>query len=110
MPGIEHPFRPLLNVVMLGQDAEWVDAVRNEADRIGLNELLVAQSPEEVVALLSGGFPAVTHLLLQPKAAGKMLPDLVDLTVGQSFGVVLVLLGEPALLDDTLVSDRKSVV
>ncbi len=102
MPGIDPPQRSVFNIVMLGNDPRWIEAVRAQAEHLGLDRVHVAHTPEEVLPLLSGGFPPVSHLLLQPSAAGNMLPELIDLTIGQSFGVVLVLLGEPAMLDQHL--------
>ena len=57
-------------------------------------------TPEEVMTLLAGGFPPVSHLLLQPGSAGDLLPELVDMTTGQRTGIALVVLGEPAPLPD----------
>ena len=82
-------------IVLLGNDPVWRDDVRRQAAELGLANLHIAQSADEVLGLLAGGFPPVSHLLLQPECAGSLLPELLDLTIGQSSGVHLVLLGEP---------------
>ena len=82
------------NVVILGNDPLWLDDIHRQADEIGLTQLHITSNPEEVLARLSGGFPPVSHLLLQPRCAGNLLPEVLDLTIGQSSGVTLVLLGE----------------
>jgi EAL domain-containing protein (putative c-di-GMP-specific phosphodiesterase class I) len=110
MPGIDAPLRPQLNVVMLGSDPAWIAAVRMQAAHLGLARVHVAHTPEDVVPLLSGGHPPVTHLLMQPSSAGDMLPELIDLTIDQALGVVLVLLGDPALLDQFLLSQAATHV
>jgi EAL domain-containing protein (putative c-di-GMP-specific phosphodiesterase class I) len=81
------------HVVLLGNDPAWIADVRRQAAAMGLGLFDVTSDPEKVLALLSGGFPPVTHLLLQPDCAGALLPELLDLTLGQAAGVTLVLLG-----------------
>jgi len=110
MPGIEPLGRALLNIVMLGTDPAWIAAVRAQAHSIGLERVHVAKTAEEVLPLLSGGFPPVTHLLLEPNSAGDLLPELVDLTVGQAFGVVLVMLGEASTLNASVLTQAATVV
>lgn len=99
MPAVIPPDRQRLNVVLLGHDPGWADAVRGQATELGIQNVHMAASPEEVITLLSGGFPPVTHLLLQPAAAGAMMAELIDMTVGQSLGVSLIVLGEGTTLD-----------
>ena len=84
-----------LHVVLLGDDPAWITDVQRQAESIGLPRFQVTPDPEKVLALLSGGFPPVSHLLLQPRCAGELLPELLDLTLGQTSGVTLVLLGAP---------------
>ena len=81
------------HVVLLGNDPAWIADVKRQAEAIGLPLFEVTSDPEKVLALLSGGFPPVSHLLLQPRCAGSLLPELLDLTLGQTSGVTLVLLG-----------------
>jgi EAL domain-containing protein (putative c-di-GMP-specific phosphodiesterase class I) len=89
-----------LNIVLLGSSPAWLAAVREQARALGIETIHYARTPQEVMTLLAGGSPPVSHLLLQPNSAGNLLPELIDMTVGQPSGVVLVVLGEPALLPD----------
>ncbi len=84
---------------MLGTDPVWHDDVQRQALQLGIGQVYETSSAEEVLTLLSGGFPPVSHLLLQPRYAGNLLSELLDLTIGQASGVTLVLLGEPELED-----------
>lgn len=47
------------------------------------------------MALLVGGFPPVSHLLLQLGSAGSLLPELIEMTINQPGGISLVVLGDP---------------
>ena len=84
---------------MLGNDKVWHDDVQRQAMQLGIGPVYETTSAEEVLTLLSGGFPPVSHLLLQPRYAGNLLSELLDLTIGQPSGVTLVLLGEPEVED-----------
>lgn len=94
MPGAE--IRDLIhNIVLLSSNSGWVDETRAQARALGLVRVHTTGCVQEVLALLAGGFPPVSHLLLEPDAAGSLLSELVDLTAGQRDGVELVVIGEP---------------
>ena len=88
------------NIVLLSGSADWMHDVCDQALELGLGPIHTASTPQEAMTLLAGGFPPVSHLLLQPTSAGDLLPELVDMTAGQSAGIALVVLGEPAPLPD----------
>lgn len=85
-------------MVLLGSHPDWTQGARSQALRLGAGVLRQAASAQEVIALLAGGFPPVTHVVLQPQAAGDLLAELVDMTAGQRAGIGLVVLGEAAAL------------
>jgi EAL domain-containing protein (putative c-di-GMP-specific phosphodiesterase class I) len=66
---------------------------------MGIDLLHTTDNPQEAVLRLAGGFPAVSHLLMDAGSAGSLLPQLVDLTAGESpHGIALVVLGDAGTL------------
>jgi len=86
------------NIVMLSASTLWTAAATEQARELGVGPIHTANSPQEAIALVAGGSPPVSHLLLQPHSAGDLLPDLVEMTAGQETGASLVVLGEPEAL------------
>jgi EAL domain-containing protein (putative c-di-GMP-specific phosphodiesterase class I) len=84
-----------LNIVLLSESPAWERAASEQASALGVGPIHATHSPQEAVSLLAGGFPPVSHLLLQPNSAGNLLSELVDMTAGRHDGVALVVLGEP---------------
>ncbi len=89
-----------LNIVLLSASPAWERATCEQADELGLGPIHSAHSPQEAMSLLAGGFPPVSHLLLQPQCAGDLLSELIDMTAGRRDGIALVVLGEPNPLPD----------
>jgi len=66
---------------------------------MGISALRTTSDAREAVTLLAGGFPPVSHLLLQTSTAGDLLPQLVNLTAGEApHGIALVVLGDAGRL------------
>ncbi len=86
------------NIVLLSNSRAWLDAVHLQASSLGVEPIHIAHSAQEVVILLAGGSPPVSHLLLQANSAGDFLTELIDMTAGQQSGVSLVVIGEPERL------------
>jgi EAL domain-containing protein (putative c-di-GMP-specific phosphodiesterase class I) len=83
-------------LLLLSRDEKWCDSARGEAARLGGARLLSVTDACHAVELLSGG-EHFSHLLMHPPTAEGLLPDLIDLTVGEAeSGIAAVLLGEGA--------------
>ncbi len=83
------------NLLLLSGDDHWSSAVREQAGAMGIARVTTAANAQDAVTRLSGGFPPVSHLLLQPSSAGDLLPQLVHLTAGETpNSAALVVLGE----------------
>ena len=84
-----------LNIVLLSESPAWEIAACEQASALGVGPIHATHSAQEAVSLIAGGFPPVSHLLLQPRTAGNLLSELIDMTAGRHDGVSLVVLGEP---------------
>ena len=101
-PAATHPGWHLL---LLSRDPAWADAVRHELDRQGRGTVAVATSPEDALTRLVEPSHAYSHLLVEPKAAGPYLRDLVGVSARKGGShVQLLLLGDAndAMVDPTL--------
>ena len=83
---------PELNILLL-TDRDWTKAAREQAHELGLPPIHAAGSAREAVALLARGHHPISHLFLQADSAEEFLPELVDMTAGQTNGISLVVLG-----------------
>jgi EAL domain-containing protein (putative c-di-GMP-specific phosphodiesterase class I) len=93
------------NLLLLGLSQAWEGAVCDEAAKLGVRHLEYAPSPREAMLRIAGGFPAVSHLLLQDTGSDELLDELVDLTAAQCpQGVEMVVLGLP----DRLLGNRSA--
>ncbi len=88
-----------INLLLLSGNPVWSCAVTEAARSMGIDRVLTTGSAQEAVVRLAGGFPPVSHLLIDPGAAGPLLPQLVDLTAGESpSGIAMVVLGDAGQL------------
>ncbi len=84
-----------LNLVLLSDSLSWSRDVSAQARAMGITAVHTTADAREAVTLLAGGFPAVSHLLLQPSQAGDLLPQLVNMTAAEApHGIALVVLGD----------------
>jgi EAL domain-containing protein (putative c-di-GMP-specific phosphodiesterase class I) len=84
-----------LNILLLSAHQGWAGALGEQAQAMGITHVQTAHSAQDAVMRLSGGFPPISHLLLHPGSAGDLLPQIVNLTAGESpNGTALVVLGE----------------
>ena len=84
-----------INLLLLSRNPAWSCAVSDEAQAMGIGLLHETDNPQEALVRLAGGFPPVSHLLIGAGAAGPLLPQLIDMTVGESpNGIALVVLGD----------------
>ena len=82
-----------MTLLLLIGCGDWERSARREANALGRDDMESA-SADQVVARLAGG-NTVSHLLLQPSAAGRMLGPLLQMTAGEAdSGTALILLGE----------------
>jgi EAL domain-containing protein (putative c-di-GMP-specific phosphodiesterase class I) len=87
------------NLLLLSGDPAWSFAVNQAAGAMGIGRLHTTDDPREAVVRLAGGFPPVSHLLMDAGSAGALLPQLVDLTAGESpYGIAMVVLGDAGAL------------
>jgi EAL domain-containing protein (putative c-di-GMP-specific phosphodiesterase class I) len=83
------------NLLLLSGSAARSCAVTEAARAMGISHLHATDNAQEAVVRLAGGFPPVSHLLIDADCASPLLPQLVDLTAGESpHGIAMVVLGD----------------
>ena len=88
-----------MNLLLLSANDIWSCGARDQARDLGITMLHTTSDPREAVTRLSGGFPPISHLLMQAASAGDLLPHLVNLTAGEApHGIGLVVLGDAGRL------------
>ncbi len=90
--GKDHP--DSLNLVILSGSSGWKLDAFDQARELGLGSIRTARSPQEAMDFLAERSPHVSHLLLQPMAAGNQLGEILDITADRHDGITLVVLGE----------------
>ncbi|WP_158745889.1 EAL domain-containing protein [Acidisphaera sp. L21] len=89
--------RAARQVLLLCVDPAWANAARLAIDRSAGESLLVAESPQDALNRLVKPSHDFSHLLMEPKAAGPYVGDLLGVTSGEMGSQVkLILLGEAA--------------
>lgn len=87
-----------LNVVFLCASAAWKLDVFDQARDLGLGLIRTARSAQDAIALLSDGTPPVSHLLVEPAAAGHRLDELIEVALRHEASLSIVVLDKPSSL------------
>ncbi|CAH2604530.1 EAL domain-containing protein [Rhodovastum atsumiense] len=70
-------------LLMLSGNAGWIETARAQAACLGLTRFRAVETAAEAATLLSGN-RSYSHLLMDTAAAGPLLADLIDMTVGEA--------------------------
>ncbi len=85
----------MAKLLLLGGDESWRRSLAIEAEGLGITGVETTESVQEALGRLASDAAGFSHVLVQPGAAGGLLPDLVRLTAGEAeCGTALVMLGE----------------
>lgn len=87
-----------LKFVVLCASAAWTHDVLNQASALGIDLVKTAGSPQDAITLMSDREPPVSHLLLEPAAAGHHLEEVIEAARRHEAGLSIVVLDAPAAL------------
>jgi EAL domain-containing protein (putative c-di-GMP-specific phosphodiesterase class I) len=89
-----------LNIVVLCANAAWKLDLFDQARDLGLAQINTAQSGPNAIAMLQDRSTAVSHLLLEPIAAGDQLGEVVEAALNHHPDISIIVLDEPLSLSD----------
>lgn len=87
-----------LNVVVLCASAAWKLDMFDQARDLGLVLISTARSPQDAIALLAHRTPPISHLLVEPAAAGDRLDEVIEAALRHDAGLSIVVLDDPSSL------------
>lgn len=84
-----------LNIVVLCESAAWKLDVFDQARDLGLELIRTARSPQDAIVMLEERSPPVSHLLLEPLAAGERMDEVLEAALQHGAAISIIVLAKP---------------